>query len=49
MLDSVKSWQLHIDDHLAWQYSAAKGLMGACPHMRMLHLDRVPGRPVLHA
>jgi len=39
MLNRHSSWQLHISYHLAWQFSAAKGLMGACPHLRMFHPD----------
>jgi hypothetical protein len=31
MFDRGVFWQLHIGYHLAWQFSAAKGLMGACP------------------
>jgi hypothetical protein len=37
MFDREVSWQLHISYHLAWQFSAAKGLMGACPHVCMFH------------
>jgi hypothetical protein len=37
MFDGQGSWQLHTGHHFAWQFSAAKGLMGACPHMRMFH------------
>jgi hypothetical protein len=33
MFDSKVFWQLHI----AGQFSAAKGLMGACPRMRLAH------------
>jgi hypothetical protein len=35
MFDSKKFWQLKTARH----FSAAKGLMGACPHMRLLYPD----------
>jgi hypothetical protein len=35
MFDAVRSWELN----RARQVSAAKGLMGACPHMHLLHPD----------
>ncbi len=39
MFDRKVSWQLHTGHYVAWQFSAAKGLMGACPHMRWCHPD----------
>ncbi len=37
MFDRKVFWQLHIGHYVAWQFSAAKGLMGACPRMPMFH------------
>ncbi len=35
MFDGKAIWQLHTGYRFACQFSAAKGLMGARPHMRM--------------
>jgi hypothetical protein len=39
MFDRKVFWQLHIGYRCNRQFSAAKGLMGACPRMRMYHPD----------
>jgi hypothetical protein len=38
MFNRKAIWQLHIDYRFNRQFSAAKGLMGACPRMRLFHL-----------
>jgi len=39
MFDSKAFSQPHIADRFGGQFSAAKGLMGACPHMRLFQSD----------
>lgn len=43
MFDGKRFWQLHSAYRSAYgfarQFSAAKGLMGACPHMRLFYPD----------
>ncbi len=37
MFNTKAVWQLHTGYYVARQFSAAKGLMGACPRMRKFH------------
>jgi hypothetical protein len=39
MFDREVAWQLHTGSQLAWQFSAAKGFMGARPRMPIFHPD----------
>jgi hypothetical protein len=39
MFDRVGFWQLYTGYRFACQFSAAKGLMGACPRMRRFDPD----------